>query len=57
MRSLKDELSSVGHITDVEISARTPHDMLVEFEETHISPMAILRELGRHGVHADIMSG
>jgi len=28
----------------------------VEFEEHHISPMAILRELNRHGVHADITS-
>jgi hypothetical protein len=46
----------VNHIVDVEVNARTPHDMLVEFEEHHISPMAILRELSRHGIHADIMS-
>ena len=56
MRSLSDDLKDVNHIVDVEINARTPHDMLVEFDEHHISPMAILRELSRHGVHADIVS-
>ena len=56
MRSLSNELMGMDHIVDVEINARTPHDMLVEFEEHHISPMAILRELTKHGVHADIMS-
>ncbi|GMQ84209.1 MAG: hypothetical protein BMS9Abin08_1650 [Gammaproteobacteria bacterium] len=57
MSTLKDGMRGIAHITDVEINARTPHDMLVEFEEDHISPMTILRELGRRGVHADIMSG
>jgi len=57
MSSLKEGMQGVAHITDVEINARTPHDMLVEFEEEHISPMAILKELGRRGVRADIMSG
>jgi len=57
MSTLQEGMQSVSHITDVEVNARTPHDMLVEFEEEHISPMAILRELGRRGVHADIMSG
>ena len=56
MLSLKNELSNIRYINDVEISARSPHDMLVEFEEAHISPMFILKQLGRHGLHADIMS-
>jgi hypothetical protein len=56
MRSLQNELRGMPHITDVEINQKTPHDMLIEFEEEHISPMTILRELGKHGVHADIMS-
>ena len=56
MRLLSNDLKGVNHIVDVDINARTPHDMLVEFEEQHISPMAILRELNRHGVHADILS-
>lgn len=56
MRTLQKELSGVGHITDVEIHSRTPHDMLVEFEEQYISPMSILKRLGHFGVRADIMS-
>ncbi len=56
LRSLSNELKGMEHIVDVEVNARTPHDMLVEFEEHNISPMAILRELNRRGVHADIMS-
>jgi len=57
MSTLMEGMRGVAHITDVEIHAKTPHDMLVEFEEEHISPMTILRELGRRGVRADIMSG
>lgn len=57
LRSLQEELRGVKHITDVEVAEKTPHDVLVEFDETHISPMAILQELSRRGVHADIMTG
>jgi len=57
MSTLRDGMRGVAHVTDVEINAKTPHDMLVEFEEEYISPMAILKELSRRGVRADIMSG
>jgi len=57
MRDLQAELRAVGHITDVEINSRTPRDILVEFEEAFISPMEILKQLQRKGIHADIMSG
>jgi hypothetical protein len=56
MRALSNDLTGIEHIVDVEINAKTPRDMLVEFEEHHISPNAILRELTKHGVHADVMS-
>jgi hypothetical protein len=54
--ALQGDLARVRYITDVEVNNKIPHDLLVEFDETHISPMAILRELNRHGLHADIMS-
>ena len=57
LRKLKDDLLKQAHITDVEVSDKTPHDLLVEFEEDHVTPMAILREIGRQGLHADIMTG
>ena len=56
MQALRTELKGMGHVTDVEVHRNTPHDMLVEFEEDCISPMAILRKLNQRGVHADIMS-
>jgi hypothetical protein len=57
MRSLQQDLQGMNHVTDVEISNKTPHDILVEFEEDHITPMQILQEFGRRGIHADIMTG
>ena len=51
MRLLQDELRSVNYITDVEVHGKTPHDLLVEFEEDHISPMIILKKLGEYGLH------
>ncbi len=55
--TLQTDLLKLDHITDVEVNDKTPHDVLVEFEEQHISPMAILEVLSKKGVHADIMSG
>jgi len=54
--SLKDELQQIESVGDVEVNAGLPHDMLVEYEETDITPMAILRELHRCGIHCDIMT-
>ncbi len=57
MGAVRDNLRSIGHVTDVEMDAGSSHNMLIEFEEEHVSPIAILRQLQRHGIHADIMSG
>jgi len=56
LASLKDDLQQLESVGDVEVNTRLPHDMLVEYEETGITPMAILRELHRCGVHCDIMT-
>ena len=57
LERLRQDLLGMEHITDVEVNEKTPHDVLVEFEEDHITPMAILKEIGRQGLHADIMTG
>lgn len=57
LATLQTDLRKMDHITDVEVNDKTPHDVLVEFEEQHISPMTILEALSNKGVHADIMSG
>lgn len=54
---LQQDLRDMKHITDVEVNDEMPHDVLVEFEEQHITPMTILDMLGTQGIHADIMSG
>jgi len=56
MKALRGDLQKMHHVTDVEIDSKKPHDFLIEFEEGHISPMAILKEFSRHGLHADIVS-
>jgi hypothetical protein len=56
LRILQKDLCKVRHITDVEIHKHQPHDLLVEFEEQRITPMNILQELNKRGVHGDIMS-
>ena len=33
MRTLQDNMRGVSHVTDVEVDACTPHNMLIEFEE------------------------
>ncbi len=55
--SLQKDLHKMEHITDVEVNDKIPHDVLIEFEEKHITPMDILAALTKQGVHADIMSG
>ncbi len=55
LTALKEDLQHMEAVSDVEVNARLPHDMLVEYEETRITPMAILRELQRCGVHGDVM--
>ena len=55
--SLQNNLRNMDHITDVEVNDKIPHDVLIEYEEKHITPMDILEALRKQGVHADIMSG
>lgn len=56
MRELKTELTKLPHVAFVEYSARSPHDMLVEFEPHHNVPMTLMSRLERRGLHPDIMS-
>jgi len=55
LATLQTDLRKIDHIIGVEVNDKASHDVLIEFEEQHISPMAILEELSHQGVHADIM--
>lgn len=54
LHELKSVMRSLPHVSNVEINAAMPHDMLVEFEEHHNTPMAIISRLSRYGLHSDI---
>ncbi|HHJ13881.1 MAG TPA: hypothetical protein ENJ79_05820 [Gammaproteobacteria bacterium] len=56
LNDVRQALQGLDAVTDVEVNPSLPHDMLVEYEESRIKPMAILRELSQRGVHADIMT-
>ncbi|MBZ0072178.1 MAG: hypothetical protein K8I04_10700 [Gammaproteobacteria bacterium] len=49
------ELRQLAHVTDVEVNAGQPHDLLVEYDPHRSMPMSILRQLSRLGLHADVM--
>lgn len=53
---LKRELMMLPYVHHIEIDAKSPHDLMVEFEEHHDVPMALLRRLQHHGLHPDILS-
>ncbi len=57
MQTLRQELLSVPHVTNVELSTANPHDLMIEFEERHNIPMVIQKRLHDRGLHSDIMSG
>ena len=50
------ELRGLAEVTDVELSPRQPHDLLVEYQPGSGMPMSILRRLAGLGLHADVMS-
>ena len=53
---LKDELLHVPYVSNVEMNLSNPHDLLVEYEEHHNTPIHILQALSSRGLHSDIMS-
>ena len=55
MGILCQQLMAAPHVNDVEVSAKRPHDMLVEFEEHYNMPMRLLFMLKQQGLHADIV--
>ena len=56
LNALKKTLMSIPHIKEINMSPQDPHDFLVDFEETHNTPMAVISELHHQGLHPDIIS-
>ncbi len=57
LKKLKQLLLDTPKVTDVEISSKSPHEFLIEFEEHHNLPMKIIEIIKEQGYHPDIYSG
>ena len=56
-QSIKSELLMDSHIANVAFHNRQPHDVLVEYDESFVSPSAIIGQFESHGLHVDIVGG
>lgn len=57
LNTLKNHLIDIEHVNDVEVSSKSPHELLVEFEGHHDLPMKIIEAIKAEGYHPDIYSG
>ena len=56
LEELKVMMLGLPHVTNVEVNASTPHDMLVEYEAHYNIPMLVMDKLHHKGLHPDIIS-
>jgi PIN domain nuclease of toxin-antitoxin system len=56
LSELKLLMQELPHVTNVELSIKQPHDMLVEYEEHYNIPMLVMDKLHHQGLHPDIIS-
>ncbi len=54
---LRMSLLSLPFIESVHVNQKDAHDVLIEYEEDHILPMDIIKNMAGQGLHADIISG
>ena len=57
LNTLKNHLIDIEYVNDVELSSKSPHELLVEFEGRHDLPMKIIEAIKEKGYHPDIYSG
>jgi len=53
---LKELLAEIPYVKDVEISGKTSHDVVIDYEEHENMPMHILEVLQSTGFHPDAVS-
>lgn len=56
LNDLKLLMQGLPHVTNVEINASQPHDLLVEYEEHYNIPVLVMDKLHYRGLHPDIVS-
>ena len=55
--SLKNGLMTDDHVVNVAYHLKMPHDMLVEYDESYVTPSTIVDRLESQGLHVDITGG
>lgn len=56
LQNLKQLLENIPHVVDVEISAKEPHEVVVDYEEQQNMPVKLIEVLREKGFHPDILS-
>lgn len=56
IRKLKEALTAIPHIINVELNSSVPHDLMVEYKKNFNLPVIILNKLSRWGLHSDMQS-
>ncbi|MFK5912806.1 MAG: hypothetical protein QM484_00405 [Woeseiaceae bacterium] len=56
LNEVKQQMSQLPHVTNVEVDVRVPHDFLVEYENHYNIPMLVMDKLHHRGLHPDIVS-
>lgn len=54
IKDLKADLAHLPHVSNVEMLATLPHELMVEYEEHHNVPIRLLSRLSRQGLHSDV---
>lgn len=54
IRTLKEKLTAIPHVINVELNSSVPHDLMVECEAHYNIPVIILDKLSSAGLHSDM---
>lgn len=54
LQSLEQALMHRPFVASVSFSDRTPHDLLVDYDDRHIHPLDILHNIAYTGLHTDV---
>lgn len=54
LQNLEQALMHRPYVANVMVSEKSPHDLLVEYDQRHIHPMDILSNIAYAGLHTDV---
>lgn len=54
LQTLEQSLMHRPHVAGVLYSDRSPHDLVIDYDEHHIHPMDLLANIAYTGLHTDV---